>query len=344
MSPKNLNVPNKTHRNLLNKLKDKRISQIYKKFEKNLKLKENFIVAVSGGPDSLALSFLSKIYSIKNSLIAQYFIVDHKLRHNSSIEARLVKTHLKKYSMDLNILKWKGTKPKSNIQSIARIQRYKFLINAAKKLKIQNVLTGHHLDDLYENFFIRILRGSGLNGLVSFGEKTSYQDIILLRPLLKLKKKDLIYVADKVFSSYIKDPYNDDNKFKRVRIRKLVKTLQVEGLDINKFFLTIKNLKLSNDVIKFNIAKNLEENSFYFKEKNLVIIKRKFFIQPHEVVLRSLMEIIKIVGKKYYYVRGKKLDNAIKVLNAQKIRFLKITLGNCILKKVNNSIVVSKEQ
>ena len=62
MSPKNLNVSNKTHKFLLNQLKDKQTSKIYKKFEKNFRLNEDFIVAVSGGPDSLALCFLSKIY------------------------------------------------------------------------------------------------------------------------------------------------------------------------------------------------------------------------------------------------------------------------------------------
>ena len=61
MSPKNLNVSSKTHKLLLNKLKDKKIYQIYKKFENSLNLNEDFIVAVSGGPDSLALSFLAKI-------------------------------------------------------------------------------------------------------------------------------------------------------------------------------------------------------------------------------------------------------------------------------------------
>ena len=65
MSPKNLNASNKTHKNLLYKLRDKRIFQIYRKFEKYLDINEDFIVAVSGGPDSLALSFLAKIYSIK---------------------------------------------------------------------------------------------------------------------------------------------------------------------------------------------------------------------------------------------------------------------------------------
>ena len=79
MSPKNLNASNKTHKFLLNQLKDKQTSKIYKKFEENLDLKEDFIVAVSGGPDSLALCFLSKIYSIKKHLKVKYLHVDHKL-------------------------------------------------------------------------------------------------------------------------------------------------------------------------------------------------------------------------------------------------------------------------
>ena len=189
MSPKNLNVSKKTHKFLLNKLKDKETSQVYKKFEKHLNLNEDFIVAVSGGPDSLALSFLAKIYSIKNNLNVKYFHIDHKLRNNSTKEAKFVKLLLKKLPANLEILTWSGKKPKSNIQSIARDKRYTLLIKKAKKLKIDNILLGHHHDDLIENFFIRILRGSGLNGIVSFDKKTNQQDINLIRPLLKFKKK-----------------------------------------------------------------------------------------------------------------------------------------------------------
>ena len=68
MSLKNLSASSKTRKFLLNKLNDKRIFTIYNKFESNLNLNKNFIVAVSGGPDSLALAFFSKIYSIKKSL------------------------------------------------------------------------------------------------------------------------------------------------------------------------------------------------------------------------------------------------------------------------------------
>jgi tRNA(Ile)-lysidine synthase len=112
MSLKNLNVSKKTHKFLLDKLKDSRTLQIYKKFEINLPVKKNFVVAVSGGPDSLALSFLAKIYSIKKSIDIKYFIVDHKLRKNSTLEARSVQKKLKNFSIKLNILTWKGAKPK----------------------------------------------------------------------------------------------------------------------------------------------------------------------------------------------------------------------------------------
>ena len=344
MSPKNLNATNKTHKFLLNKLKDKRISKIYERFEKNLNLNQNFIVAVSGGTDSLALSFLAKVYSIKKSLIAKYFIVDHKLRNNSSSEAIFVKNLLKQYSIKLNILKWNGTKPKNNIQSIARKKRYKLLINAAKKFKIQTILTGHQLSDQYENFFIRIVRGSGLNGLISLDEKTFYQEINLIRPLINFEKKDLTYIVSKVFDSYVDDPSNQDDSYTRVRIRKLIKNLQLEGLDNNKFFLTIKNLKLSNETIKYYVEKNLNENSFYSKNKSVIILKKEFFNQPHEIVFRSLMQVIKFIGKKYYTVRGRKLDSVIESIKLINNSSFKITLGNCIIKKVNNSILVSKEQ
>ena len=341
MSPKNLNVSIKTHKFLLNKLKDKRILQIYKKFENYLDINENFTVAVSGGPDSLALTFLAKIYSIKNFLNVKYFIVDHKLRKNSTTEAKYVQKLLKKFSINLNILTWNGTKPKKNIQSIARDKRYKLLINETKKLKIRNILLGHHLDDLFENFFIRILRGSGLNGLVSLDQKIQNKKVNLIRPLLNFDKKDLIYVSKYIFGSFVEDPSNEDDKFKRVKIRNFLKQLETEGLDRNKFLLTIKNLKFSNETIKFYTKKNLTKNISFLEKKKSIVLKENFFNHSSEVVFRSFTEVIKLVGKKYYPVRGKKIDKIISAINAK--AKLKVTLGGCIVKKVNQTVIVTKE-
>ena len=341
MSQKNLNVQNKTHKFLLDKLKDKRTLRIYKKFKKNLQIKKSVIVAVSGGPDSLALSFLTKIYSLKKSLDVKYFIVDHRLRKNSTTEAKSVQKLLKNFSINLNILTWKGSKPKKNIQSISRDKRYELLINQANKFKIENILLGHHLDDLFENFFIRILRGSGLNGLVSLDRKTKRDTVNLIRPLLEINKNDLVYLSNYVFGSYVNDPSNENDKFKRIKVRNFINQLGSAGLNKNKLFLTIKNLKLANENIKYYVNENLEKNLTILSSKDNAILKKNFFSHSDEVIFRSFTEVLRIIGKKYYPVRGKKIDKVLQSIKAKSP--LKLTLGGCVIKKVNDTIIVSKE-
>ncbi len=237
-------------------------------------------------------------------------------------------------------MEWKKTK-KKNIQSKAREKRYAILKKKSKKLKINNILLGHHKDDLIENFFIRMLRGSGLNGMVSFDEKAENEKINLIRPLLKFSKQNLVFISKKVFGTYVDDPSNANENFKRVKIRNLIKTLQSEGLDIEKFNLTIKNLKYANESIRFFTKKNISNNSSLLKKKKSILLNKEFFEQSEEVVFRSLTEIIKIVGKKYYPVRGKKIDKVVKLIKNN--TFFKITLGNCLIKRVNGTIIVSKE-
>ena len=86
----------------------------------------------------------------------------------------------------------------------------------------------------------------------------------------------------------------------------------------------------------------MRENTTFLKNKKIVFLKKNFFSHSHEIVFRSITEIIKLVGKKYYPVRGKKIEKAIQLIKSNTP--LKITLGNCVIKKVNQTIIVSKEQ
>ncbi len=341
MSHRNLNVKIKIPKVLKNKLNNKKIGQIYKKFAKSISINQNFIVAVSGGPDSLALAFLSKIYSLQKKLKAKFYIIDHKLRAGSTIEAKNVKKILNKFQINTEILYWQGKKPTNNIQSVARIKRFEFLLSKCKKLGIKHILLGHHQEDLFENFFIRILRGSGLKGLISLSKKTKLQNVTILRPLLDQKKEDLVFISKKVFDFYVKDPSNDDEKFQRVRIRKLLKGLKNDGLDRKKFIKTIENLKESNDVVNYYVKKNLENNSFFSNTKKHLILNDKFFKQPSEIVFRSLSDSLNFVSKNYYSVRGKKIEKIIK--DIQKKSFSRSTLGSCLIEKVNQTVIISKE-
>ena len=343
MNQKSLSAQSKTHKKILSYLKDKEILRIFNEFENSLNVKNKFAVAVSGGPDSLALAFLAKCFAIKNSVDVKYLIVDHKLRKESSIEAKNVVMILKKIGVSCKILVWKGKKPSSNIQSAARDKRYSLLVEECKKNKIKSILLGHHLDDLFENFLIRILRGSGLNGLISLNKNTKYKDndIKVLRPLLDIEKKNLTYLSKKIFNLYINDPSNKNENFKRIRIRNLMSSLEKEGLNKKKFLLTINNLKDSNKSIKFYVDKNIEKNSIYLKKKNSFILNLNFFDQAHEVIFRSLTKIIQKIGEKYYPVRGKSISELIKKIKSYS--FTKVTLGGCFIEKINKSILISKE-
>jgi tRNA(Ile)-lysidine synthase len=343
MNQKSLSVKNKTHKKILSYLKDKKILRIFKEFENSLNIKDKFAVAVSGGPDSLALAFLAKCFSIKHNVGVKYFIVDHKLRKESSSEAKTVISILKKIGISCKILTWRGKKPLANIQSVARDKRYLLLVEECKKNKINNILLGHHLDDLFENFLIRILRGSGLNGLVSLNKTTKYKDnhIKVLRPLLDLEKKKLINLSKKIFDFFIKDPSNKNENFKRIRIRNLLSSLEKEGLDKKKFLLTINNLKDSDKSIKFYVDRNIKKNSIYSKKENTFILSKNFFDQAHEIIFRSLTKAIQKIGQKYYPVRGKSISELIKKIKSSSS--IKVTLGNCFIEKINESILISRE-
>ena len=111
MRKKSLNVKKKNLKKTTFFSSKKSIKKIYKIFEKNVKGLDKSLVAVSGGPDSLALAFLAKHYSTINSVKFNYALVDHKLRKDSSLEAKKVVQILKKIDIKCKILIWKGKKP-----------------------------------------------------------------------------------------------------------------------------------------------------------------------------------------------------------------------------------------
>ena len=347
MKKKSLSVKKKILNPNVSKIENKKILKIYKDFKffvKSIIKKENQIaVAVSGGPDSLALAYLAKYLSIEEKIEIKFFMVDHRLRKNSHIEAKKVKFFLKKFDINCRILLWNTKKPKSNIQSIARKNRYELLFNSCKKYNIKYLLIGHHADDLYENFFIRLLRGSGLKGLTSFGKITEEKNknISILRPLINFEKSDLIFITKKVFNFYIKDTSNKNFDFQRTRIRSLISNLKKDGYDIKKFNLTIKNLKSSDDTINFYVNNNIKKNSTLIDAKNICFLNKNFFIQSNEVVFRSLSFILKSISSKYYSSRGKSILSLIVKINKNKL--YKVTLGGCCIEKINETILITKE-
>ena len=299
--------------------------------------KKSLLIAVSGGPDSLALAALAKVYSNENKCKIFYVLVDHNIRKNSSNEAQLVKELLKKYQINLSVLKNKKLISK-NKQSQAREIRYDLLVNFCKKKKIKIILTAHNLEDQVETFFIRLSRGSGLHGLSSMKEITKIDNnITLARPMLGIKKNHLIKISKVAFGKYFKDPSNNNTKFLRTRIRKLKKILEKSGINYDQIFKSINNLSSSRDTL--NVYFDKIYKNIIIKKKNKILINLKEFDDLNqEMKMRVLTQSIKVLKKSYYSVRSKKIVNLVEQLETK--TYMKLTLAGCSIFKEKNQIII----
>ena len=243
------------------------LSEIYSDFKnKILRLKtKKFLVAVSGGSDSLALAAMCRaMYSNYKQIKFSYIHINHGIRKKSLSESKKVKKILRKQDILLKVINNKK-KIINNIQHNARQVRYSLLVKECKIKKIKFILTGHHKDDQIETFLIRLSRGSGVQGLSAMSAMSySHNDIKIFRPFLSESKKNLIFISKKLFGTYIKDPSNSNKKFLRSNVRKLLPILSRHGIESDQILRSINNLKSSSKTL-----------NFYFQEILKKIVKRK---------------------------------------------------------------------
>tara|TARA_B100000963_G_scaffold225930_1_gene197109 strand:- start:1907 stop:2920 length:1014 start_codon:yes stop_codon:yes gene_type:complete len=337
MSKKNSNV------NLKNGFKDfKDISNIFSNFRRNLNSlnKKKYVVAVSGGPDSLALVALTQYYKFYKKTNFRYLLVDHNIRNNSGQEAKKVKNLLKKKNISLKVFVNKK-KIIKNIQAEARIARYEIITNYCKKNKINTILTAHNLEDQVETFFIRLSRGSGLRGLSSM-KKLSKIDgqINIFRPLLEVKKKFLIKISKKIFGKFLIDPSNKNEKFLRTKIRNLKAPLEKSGIKYDQIFKSIQNLSFSKSTLQEYFNTTFKE-LIKKRGREVLINIEKYKKLNDEIKMAVINESIKKLKKNYYDLRSKKVINLIKNIN--RADFKKSTLGGCIFSKKGENLCLKDE-
>ena len=318
------------------------LSYIYSLFKKKIILlkKKTFLVAVSGGPDSLALAALAKSYNYKNKCKVYYALVDNNIRKNSSNEAKSVKKLLKKYQIKVDILKNKK-KITGNIQGEARKIRYNLLTNFCKKKKIKSILTAHNLEDQVETFFIRLSRGSGLQGLSSMKQADKINgNINLIRPLLDFKKSQLINISKIIFGKYFKDPTNKNTKYLRTRVRNLRNSLEKSGIKYDKIFQSIKNLASSRDTLN-DFFDKIYKDIVAVKNNKIFINFEKFNNINQEIKVMVLKKAIRDFNKSYYSARTKKVINLINRI--EESGNTKLTLGGCVILREKKHIILRKE-
>ncbi len=224
------------------------------KFESYLKdnfpylLKERCIICCSAGVDSVVLFHLMLSVN-KNILVAH---CNFKLRGvESDKDEEFVMTLCKENSIKFYSKSFDTKKIKENsnnsIQMIARDLRYEFFDKISNELKINHILTAHHLNDSLESFIINISRGSGLDGLTGVPMLNGK----IKRPLIDFEKKEIIDYAKNKNLRWREDSSNKLNSYLRNRVRNnIISELEdLEGNFLKNFKKTIKYLKMSNSLI-----------------------------------------------------------------------------------------------
>ena len=205
------------------------------------------LLAVSGGPDSTALLLMAAEWAGGPALHAA--TVDHGLRPQSAAEAEAVAQLSARLGVPHTTLRWEGDKPTTRLQERAREARYGLLAAEARRVGAGVVVTAHHLDDQAETVLMRLTRGSGIGGLAGMAARTRRGEIEIARPLLGLRKSDLIAFCEARGVTYGSDPSNADPRFARPRLRRLAEALAAEGLDAPALVRLARRAALADDAL-----------------------------------------------------------------------------------------------
>ena len=210
------------------------------------------VLAVSGGPDSIALMWLAarwrRALTRGPQLIA--VTVDHGLRPEAAREAREVKRLAQSLDLPHRTLRWTGAKPETGLPAAARSARYRLLAQAARQSHATHILTAHTRDDQAETLLMRLLRGSGIAGLAAMARESERDGLRLARPLLDVSKSQLIATLKKAGIDFADDPTNRDVSFTRPRIRAVMPALAAEGGDARSLARLASRLARANAAVE----------------------------------------------------------------------------------------------
>jgi len=300
-------------------------------------------LAVSGGPDSLALMhFAAWCRAAERSGPEPLVLtVDHGLRASSRDEALMVGRMASSLRLPHTILTWDAGTHSTNLQARARTARYDLMAAHCQASDIPALVTAHHLDDQAETFLMRLKRGSGLDGLAAIPERGVWGGVVLLRPLLDVPKARLIAtLADKGIG-FVSDPSNADHRFERARVRGSSEALAALGLTPEALALSARRLRRAREALD-HAAENFLTTYGEVSEAGYAAIDRKALrLAPQEIALRALSRLISMVGGADEPLRLAKLEALLAAL--AKTPAKAHTLGRCRIQPFSGRFGIFRE-
>lgn len=298
-----------------------------------MKLKK-YIAAVSGGPDSMAL--LNK----KRFFIKAVCHVNYHDREDTDNDEIILRSYCQKHNIPIYVFDTRKDdiskyQKFANPQTYYREIRYDFFEEIAKRLNIKKCLIGHNKDDFLESAYMTISK-SKKNLFLGIRRKSKYRDIVLIRPLLRKRKKDLERYCIKKHISFAVDYSNFSDIYLRNTIRKKIATFS--NKEVKQLYLKAK----VNNYLNFFLIRKIERKFLEWKKKKFSII---YFIrmpkQMQTYLIYNFLNSFNVVPNENKITQvcdflNKNQKNGLKHFRLKQDLFLAINNGKVIL--INNQV------
>lgn len=292
-------------------------------------------IAVSGGSNSLALMHLLARFARTRRLTAPVVLtVDHGLRKTSAGDARQVAAWAKKAGLKAHVLVWRGKKPKSGIEALAREARYRLMGTWMTKQGINTLFVGHTEDDQAETFLLRLARGSGLDGLAAMRVSApwpveGFAGLSVARPLLGLSRKVLREYLASADQGWLEDPMNQDAAFDRVKLRRARAALEEAGLSAQRIAAAAAHLARARESLEM-VTEAVLARAARKTEGGVLLDPKVLAAAPRELGLRALASVLMAVSGQAYRPRFNSLERLFDALSGPKLRTSATLHGCCI--------------
>lgn len=314
-------------------------------FEKRLnkvcrfEIKPSIAVALSGGPDSMALTCLLNDWVNRKGGSLVSIIVDHNVRSESAKECKRISYWMEKKNINFKLLKLKKINLKTNIMEYTRKKRYEVILNECSKLKILHLFLGHHLNDKIETYLMRSKRFGNIIGLSSIPKIRELKSTRLIRPLLDISKERLIKTCEFYQQPWVQDPSNNNLKFERARVRLFLQKKNMKF--IKSKTKTIDNFVNKRDKYEGMISMFLLANLKFYKFGVFEIKKTNFLKLTNEIQIETMKRILTTCSGKVYPPKKESVKKII--LDIFKSNKSTLTLHSCLINSKLESITICRE-
>lgn len=298
------------------------LKEVYKFLVKDLlKENDNIVIALSGGPDSMALLFLLKDVQKKKRINIICAHINHNVRKESKEEKIFVEKICKENNIIFEYRKIEKYPKDQFKEEIARQKRYEYFDEIANKYNAKYLFTAHHGDDLIETILMRIVRGSTLKGYSGFSKVTKRGQYQIIRPFIEITKEDILTYNRINKIPYVIDKSNEEDKYTRNRYRKyILPLLKKENKNIHhKFYKLSKTLNEYNSFIEkytkeifekiykdniLNIASLLKEETIIQKQIIHLFLEKIYKKDISKITDKHTEQIYKMIYTKKPNVKG----------------------------------------